>query len=323
MNTTTFDLVEIIKTMQRNRKMLLVVTLAAAVIGGIAYKLQKKKYKAKAEVYMTNPLFGDRINLYRYSSEGTHFVDYFGTEGDVDRALVMINSKSVKDSVISSMNLYKAYDMNPSKPGDQKSMDERYYSSMDIERTENCSIVISFTDTDAERAAAIVEAITRIADYKLRKYISDVKTNAYNTIKKKITEVDGQIAVLTDSLGRLRNEYQIYDIISPVRKNFVSVNVPGNNKPGMGMAIEIIQNIEAIKDQLVISRSGYSVAMNEFTTNMYDEVPLFHNVTSPVPPVKAAGLGTLLVVVACAFVAFFFTLLLLSFSSYLKSIQDK
>ena len=56
MNTPTFDLVEIVKVIQRNAKLIFGITILTALIGAVAYKIKDKEYQADAEVYMLNPL---------------------------------------------------------------------------------------------------------------------------------------------------------------------------------------------------------------------------------------------------------------------------
>jgi capsular polysaccharide biosynthesis protein len=322
MNTPTFDLVEIVKITQRNLKLILLVTFSAALIGAIGYKLQDKKYKAEAEAYLLNPLFGDRNNIFRRATEDLRFVDYFGTEGDVDRVMTMIASKDVQDSVISAMDLYKAYQLDPQKQADRVAMNYRYDKSFDAKRTENSSVMATFTDTDPIRAAAILDAIIKITDAKMRMYIAKVKHNSMEVVNKKILSVDTLIAKCTDSLVLLRDKYKIYDIISPNRKSLITGSINTNGKINPSRGVEEVQNLEAIKDQYVINRAELSATANELNSKVGDEVQLLHNVTTPQPPMKASGLGTILTTVACAFVAFFFSVLLLSFIAYIKALAN-
>jgi uncharacterized protein involved in exopolysaccharide biosynthesis len=318
MNTPTFDLVEIVKTIRQHLKLILGITLAAAIIGAIGYKMQDKKSKSEAEVYLTNPLFGDRNNIMRRSDHDIRFVDYFGTEGDVDRIMTMIGSTDVADSVISYMGLYKAYKLDPNNKADRVAMRQRFNKSLEAKRTDNCSVMASFADTDPQRAADVLNAVISITDAKVRKYIADVKTNSMKLVVRKIEETDKKIAVYTDSLVALRNQYQIFDLISPTRRNVISGNMKANSAKG----VEEVQNVEAIKDQLVISRAELTASAYELESSMTQEIQLLHNVSTPRTPDKASGIGGALTVIACAFVAFFFSVLLLSFTAYVKALAN-
>lgn len=322
MDTPTFDLVEIVKVVQRNFKLILGITFVTALLGGITYKMKHKVYKANAEVYMLNPLYGDRNHILRRSAGDMRFVDYFGTEGDVDKVMTMIESKDVEDSVITLCGLYGAYVMDYGNPRDRAAMSDRYRKSFESKRTENASIMCSFSDEDAVRSAKVLDAIVKVTDSKFRNYLAVVKNNAKDRASKKVATLDQQINTYTDSLIALRKQYQIYDIISPTRQNVLinSMSAAGKVNPAEG--VEMIQNIESIKDQLVISRAELMATVNELNTTNEDELEVLHYVSTPTPPNKASGLGTILTVFACGFAAFFFSVLLFSFTHYIKALAN-
>ncbi|MDI9320885.1 MAG: hypothetical protein QM530_10515 [Phycisphaerales bacterium] len=322
MNKPTFDLVEIIKIIQRNLKMILGITFLATAIGAIGYNLKDKEYEAKAEAYMLNPLFGDRNHILRRATADIRFVDYFGTEGDVDKAMALIASKNVEDSVISVCDLYKIYQLDPTKAKDRAAISERYRNNFEAKRTENASIMCSYTDTDPERSAKVLDHIVKITDYQFRQYLFTVKTNAEIKINKKISEIDLQINHYTDSLIAMRNLYKIYDIISPNRQNMIVNSMSANGKVNPAEGVEKIQNIESIKDQMVISRAELVATAHELNTTNLDEMSLLHYVSAPSVPNKPSGIGFVLTVFACAFAAFFFSVLLFSFTAYIKALAD-
>lgn len=322
MDTPKFDLIEIVQVIQRHFKMIMGITILATILAVIIYKISPKKYTADAEVYMLNPLYGDRNHILRRSEGDMRFVDYFGTEGDVDKIMTLIDSKDVEDSVITQCGLYGAYKMDYYNPKQRAAMHERYRKSFKSKRTENASVMCSFTDIDAKRSAQVLDAIVKITDYKFRQYLATVKTNAKIRIDKKIKSIDTDIQLYTDSLVKLRQKYQLYDIVSPNRKNVIVNSVSGTGKINPAEGIEVIQNIESIKDELVISRSELMATANEFTTVDNDELAMLHYVSTPTTPNKPSGLGGILTALAAGLASFFFTVLLFSLTSYIKSLAN-
>lgn len=319
--TPTFDLVEIVKVVQRNLRLVIGITLAAAAIGALGHLVKDKEYTANAETYMLNPMYGDRNNIQRHT-ENLRFVDYFGTEGDVDKAMTMIESKDVRDSVLVAAELYKAWQLDPAKPKDRLAAEQRYNSSFEVKRTENISIMSSFSDTDPARAAKVLDLIISITDDKFRKYIATVKVNAREQTLARAKALEEKIALYTDSLAKLRERYKIYDILNPTRENLIVGSVSGAGKINAGEGVEKIQNLETLKDQLVISHAELSAAALEFETSGNDEVKILHYVSTPKAPVKASGLGLILTTFACAFGAFFFCVLLFSLTAYIKALAQ-
>lgn len=322
MKTPTFDLVEIIKVIQRNIKMILGISISVAIIGAIAYKLKAKSYKAETEVYMTNPLFGDRLNMLRRSVGDSRLANYFGTEGDVDRGMTMIESKDVEDSVITYCGLYGAYEFDYGNPKDRAKMSNLFRDKFKAKRTENATIICSYEDTDPVRAAKVVDAIVKIADFRFRGYLANIKNNNVKEINKKVAKLDRDIEIFTDSMIALRKKHQIYDLLNPSRQNLLVGAMSPIGKIDAAEGIEIIQNVESIKDQLVMSRSEQIATAYELESSNLDEVSILHYVSTPFPPNKPSGLGFILTTIASGLAALFFSILLFCFISYLKAIAN-
>ncbi len=122
-------------------------------------------------------------------------------------------------------------------------------------------MLLSIVDTDPERAAAVANEIVRVVDEVYSGYYKDTRKNMYESIGDKTREEDSSITALTDTLVALRNQYGIYDIISPARSNLIISPVKDNGNKNYGAGVEQIRNIESIKDQLV-----YDTARKEQTT---------------------------------------------------------
>src|SRR5690606_24892198 len=154
MATPSFDLVDVTQTLRNRRRFIITITVIAAVLGAALYFVRKKKYEAQADFIMSNPLYADRNNLFRANE--MRFVDYFGGDDDVDRILVVAESDTVRNLVAQRLNLAEAYKLDMSKADDRdklKGIFKKYYK---IDRTEYKTCQVFYTDTDPERAAAVV-----------------------------------------------------------------------------------------------------------------------------------------------------------------------
>ena len=114
--------------------------------------------------------------------------------------------------------------------------------------------------------------------------------------------------------------FYYYYFISIFRNNIIIQIV--DNYFFLLFCVEIIQNIESIKDQLVVSRAELMDTANELSTINDDELAILHYVSTPSVPNKASGLGFVLTTLACTFVAFFFSVLLFSFTAYIKALAN-
>lgn len=317
MSTPRFDLVDITQTLRNRGKFIITITVIAALLGAVLGLLRKKKYEAQADFIMTNPLYTDRNNLFRANE--MRFVDYFGGDDDVDRILVVAESDTVRNMVAQKLNLADAYKLDLSKEDDRDKLKSIFKKNYKIDRTEYKTCQVFFTDTDPHRAAAVVNESMKAMEAVFRGYYVGMRKKTYTAIEAKISDLDSSIASLTDTLATLRNQYGIYDIISPGRMNVITGSIKSNGSGNFGQGVEQIQNIEAIKDQLVTDRARYVSLLNEFSTgNSADGLPLLQPISAAQAPVDQKGPGTVVTIIACMLLGFFFSSLYILATTYYR-----
>lgn len=319
MSTPRFDLVDIVQTLQKKGRYILIVTLLAGVVGTIIYLVSPKQYQARSEFFVSNPQYGDRSNVFR--NVETQFISYFGDEDDIDRVMAIAKSELVRHKVLEKQDLAKVYGLDTGKKADMVRLTDRFKKNFDFKRTEYQNMEVSYTDTDPQIAANVTNEAVGVIEQVYRGYYNTIKENITESLESKIKETDSAIAQMTDTLSRLRDKYNIYDIISPSRETMISGTIKSNGVSGFGKAIEEIQNIEATKDQLVKDRASYVSLINEFTTGTkMNEMPLLHVITSAAPPTQPKGLGLVLTVVASLLIGFLFSCIWVLFRGYFSAL---
>lgn len=315
MATPRFDLIDVVQTIRQRRRFVISVTVIAALLGAAFYLLKKKKYEAKTEFLVANPLYADRNNIFR--TVDAKFVDYIGGDDDLDRVTVIGESDTVKMAVIRSQHLAEAYKIDTTKPKELQKLKELFKNSFDIKRTEYKDVILTYTDTDPLRAANVANASVQEIEQTFRGYYNNMRHDVCQSLQVKVNQLDSSINALTDTLAGLRNRYNVYDIISPARQNLIVSNVKSG--AGAGMGIEEIQNVEATKDQLVTDKAKYISLLNEFSFGTKkDEMPLVQVLTKAEPPVKAKGPGAILTVIGCALLGFFFAVFYILITVYYR-----
>ncbi len=316
MSTPRFDLVDVTQTLQRKKRFIIIVAIVTALLGAVMFLIKKKKYEGRVDFIMTNPLYTDRNNIFR--ADEMRFVDYFGGDDDIDRITVVATSDTVRGLIANKLNLWDAYKLNPADPKDQQKMKEIFKKNYKINSSEYKTCEVFYVDTDPQRAAAVANVSVDAMEQVFRGYYITMRQRVYASLTDKISEIDSTITNLTDSLATLRNRYSVYDIMSPGRENLIVGNIKGGSG-NMGMAVEQIQNIEAIKDQLVTDRAKYVSLLNEFSTgNKIDDMRFVQVITAARPPVDPKGLGIVLTVIACGLLGLFFAAVYILISVYYR-----
>ncbi len=323
MSTPSFDLVDIVHTIRNRRKFILIVTLLASIAGVLFHAIHKKRYQAKTEFLIMDPLYTDRNNIFRNNE--MRFIDYFAGEDDIDRVIAIAESDTVIDKIIRIKGLAAAYAVDTTKSGGFDKLRTIFKKLYDIKRTEYKDAILTYIDEDPTRAAQVANVSVQVIEDAYKSYYNDVKANMYQAVYEKMMETDTAIAKLTDSLATLRDQYHIYDIISPARQNIIVGSVKESGGAGFGKAIEQIQNIESVKDQLVTDRAKYVSLLNEFTTGIkMNQMALTHVITKASTPDHPKGFGYMLTTLICALLGFFFSVcivLLLTYYNLIISVK--
>lgn len=315
MSNPRFDLVDIVKTLNKRSRFILSVTLLAGVFGTIFYFVFPRKYQAKAEFLVSSPLIGDRNNIFR--TVQSQFIGSFANEDDLDKVISIAKSDTVRNIVAAQLNLGKVWNLDLSKRKDADALEKKFNSNFQYKRTEYQNLELSYTDKDPKLAADITNACIATIEKIYRGYYNQIRLNTTNALQQKIHEADSTIAIMTDTLAALRDKYKIYDIISPARQTIISGSLKSNGAADFGRAVEEIQNVEATKDQLVQDRASYISLMNEFTTGTrVGEMPLVQVISPALPPVSPKGLSMVLNTIAFLLIGFFFSAIWVLITTY-------
>jgi uncharacterized protein involved in exopolysaccharide biosynthesis len=301
MSNPRFDLVDIIQTLRKHGKLLLIAVIASAMLGGLFYVFGKKNYKAEADFIISNPLYADRNNLFR--NRDTRFVDYFGGDDDLDRVLVIASSDTLRNTVAEQLNLWDAYKLDRTKPADRLKMKEIFKDKYKMERTEYTTGKVYFEDTDPVRAAAVANLSIEVSENIFRSYYIKMKNNVANSVRERIDEIDSKLAELTlEQVELLKNR----------------TNISGTDAY---LVQETKQNeIAVLKEQLIKDKANNVSILNELLTGVdsNDQNRYVQVITPATPPEKPAGIGMVLTVIGAAFFGFFFVAIYLLIITYYR-----
>lgn len=306
-----FNLVDIVQLIGRRLRFILIIAIVGAVIGVIAGLIRKKQYTATNEFFLASPFFSDRNNIFHTTNQTAAFVGYFGTDEDIDRIIGISKTNAFLETVGDKSGLDSFYKLDVSRADEQDKLRKLVKSGLNLKRSEYGLLQVSYTVQDPAMAARVADTAQKTLDAMYTGFHTGLRTNVMKELQHKIQETDSAIASLTDTLGRLRDRFGIYEILSPARQNLIISNSGGGSKgEGYGHALEQVQNIEAIKDQLVTDRARYESVVNEYnTTGNAPALSMLRVVSEAEVPLKPSTLGPVLLGLLCAFIAGAFAIL--------------
>jgi hypothetical protein len=262
-----------------------------------------------------------RVNLFRDANQ--EWIDYFGGENEVDRATVIANSADVISYLIDSFKIaehYK-YDLVNDKNASQK-VYKKFMKNFTISRSGYKHIEVVFKDEDDKLAYQVVNTAMNRTDYLIRQVYIRINTNLANAIDNRIDSVDKALKIYTDSLIAMRVKYNVYDLIAPGRKNMINF-APRSSGQAYAEGIEMIQNLEEVKDKLAMDKAKYISLSNEFKTGKFDGLPMIHVTQWASPNGPKAGPFRMLGVATVFFMSLLFGLILAIITDIFVSNKEK
>ncbi len=294
-----YNLVSILTIIASSRHTITRFILLGIFAGSILSMVAPRSYVAETIFLLKNPVYADRNNVYSYEAK---FLDYLGNDEDIERLIAMASSDSLLQSVISTMHLASVYHFDSTDPEDTERLKKYFRSRLEVRQNKHRSIVLTYKDTDPIRAAAIADLCVVRLESSFRGFYNGMRRNMHASVMNKIHQEDSLIAMLTDSLIKLRELYGIYDVISPSRYNIMLSSLKDNGHPAYARGIELVQNVESIKDEIVGDRAKHISLANQYSTGTEaDEMHLVYVMQAAIPPIPHVfrGVCKMAAITAC------------------------
>lgn len=202
-------LLDVIQTVWRWRKAILLTTLAAFVGSVIVSLLMPEYYKAETSFLAISPDQAAPETI--FGTTGTKPYLY-GSMNDIDRLLAIGESNELIDFLVDSFNLYEHYDIDPAKLKSSVSVRNEFLGLYEISKTPRDILTIEVEDQVPEFAATLANAARDHVDFLSRKIIRDAQGKSVSTLKGEIEFKTIQLEAYGDSIRVLRERFQIYDI---------------------------------------------------------------------------------------------------------------
>jgi len=256
-----------------------------------------------------------------FGGSGTK-LDYFASEDDIDRVMALAESDTVVMRVIAESGFAADNKLDINVPEQRNKVRSLYIKGLQMKRTEYTLVQVSFTADEPERSARVVNTTVRVLEEAYRGFYLARKKAILGSLEKKYKEQDSTIRVLSDTLAVMRDKSGIYDLISPNRNNLVTSAI--SSKGGdIGKYVEDIQNVEAIKDGIVIDQTRITSLIQQFSTGTGDhELDLFHIITVGRAPLDTKGPGIAIVMIGSILLGLFFSCVYVLLTTYYKILLE-
>jgi uncharacterized protein involved in exopolysaccharide biosynthesis len=240
--------------------------------------------------------------------------------------LQWLMSRDIRDSVIKKFDLARHYEIDSSYRYFQSAMANIYNENVKINKTQWESIEIEVTDTDAQLANDMVNAIIEFCNKKIQKIHRDKYFEVVLSIGRTLQVQRAQLDSVEKQLSYLRQNYELIDYESQAReitRGYLRT-VDGSNSTNINMkdVLRMKSNFEQKAGEMAILTQrrndilhNYAEFELKYDQAFYDaqkEFTYTNLVTPPVVADKKAYPVRWLIVLYSVFASLFFAVVVIS-----------
>lgn len=283
-----FDNTSLVKVISKWKKHIIIITIAAAIIGAVF-----------SSSYFITPMYKSEALLYPDN------IWAFSDETFTEQMLQVMQSQDIMDSVINDFNLDKHYEIGKDYKYYKTALYNEYRTNVSISRTPYDAVIIRVKDKDPEMACAMVNDIIRLYDLKVRRLQKLKHLEYIDQFKIEIANYDRYLDSLKGRLNEIAVNYGIISVPEQA-KELTRAIASGNSS----RVAELKENLETygpevidITDKLLAESEIYSEVREEYEQYIRKyQADLTHSniISSPYPSDKKAYPVRWVIVVLCA-----------------------
>jgi tyrosine-protein kinase Etk/Wzc len=205
------NLVDAFNILFQHRKIILGFSFATGVVIAISSLFLPNYYQANTTFLAASP---DQAIPDLALGIGKREAQIYGGQGDINRILTVGQSGELEDYLIDKFNLLDHYEIDSNHQKAQYKVREELRDHLKIIKTDKDAIQISVEDKNPEWAALIANTTREKIDEISQDILKASQKNLLINYDRKILEKSRLLDKLTDSLLRLRNDYQIFNGIA-------------------------------------------------------------------------------------------------------------
>jgi len=200
-----FNSFNLILFLYRWRKLLIIFTLAAAILSFI-FTLPffiTPKFRSSVILFPTSSNSVSKALLSENADSKQDILE-FGYEEQTEQMLQMLNSNKIRDRIIKEFDLMKHYDIDPNSSYKNTKLNREYDKNITFRRTEFMAVEIAVLDKDPQMAADIANNIANLLDSIKNEIQHERAMKGYKIVADEYLKLRNEIKVMEDSMTILR-----------------------------------------------------------------------------------------------------------------------
>lgn len=228
-----FNSVTILYFLWRWRKLLIIITLASAIISAAVSLLITPKFQSKVIMFPTSTNSISKALIADNYGDKKDIME-FGEEEQAEQLLQVLHSSLIRDRVVEKFDLFTHYKIDPKSKFRQTKLIQQYNGNIKFTRTKYMAVEISVMDKDPQMAADIANDIASLLDSVMNDMQKERAVKAYKIVEQTYSKLLHDINSMEDSLAWIRSK-GVFDYESQSERIFeaLSKEVARGNSPGI------------------------------------------------------------------------------------------
>ncbi len=220
------------------RKILIIVSFAAAIVSSIISLLIEEKYKSTVIMFPTTTNSISKA-LIADNFGGKDDVLELGEEEQAEQLLQILNSDEIRNRIINKYDLMNHYEIEQDDPFKLTKLTRKFNSNISFEQTEFMSVKVEVLDRNPDTAALIANDIASLLDTVKNRMRKKIALEALEIVEGEYFGMMNYMQQMEDSLAKIR-AMGVHDpeSQSEVLTEQLAVATLKNNKN----AIKVIEN---------------------------------------------------------------------------------
>lgn len=195
-------------------KWVIIIVMLISAISSVIYSLYFVEVQYKSTVNLVPPKSQgdafDNIMTNAASSLKSLGLGSLGGSGGGDyEYMVILEARSVKDSIINKFNLSKVYDI---PKNEETKLRKAFDANLALDYLKDGNYLISVWDTDKNRAAEIANEYAAVANAKATEISQKEAVFNLKYLETRVQNLDENLKLIADTLARFSSRYKIFSI---------------------------------------------------------------------------------------------------------------
>ncbi len=241
-----FDSTNLIGFLYIKRKPILIITILATIISGIASSplFITPKFKSTLIMFPTTTGSISKALLATTNVQGKYDITEFGEEEQAEQMLQILNSDEIRSKVVQKFDLISHYNIDPNDPFKYTKLFKEYESNISFRRTEFMSVKVDVLDADPQIAANIANDIGALLDTVKNRMQRERAMQGFKIVESEYLKMNQEIQLMEDSLTKIREKgVNDYESQAEVFNAQYAIALQKGDKAGIKALEEKLENI--------------------------------------------------------------------------------